>query len=338
MKVLGSVVLVLAICVSAILPTNAAADKILQNVRGDVSYQTGSNAPVPVGANATVSIADNDYAITGGNLSQAAIVLPDSTKILVGQNTKVQLAAFDQQPNLTTAKFVILQGKTRFLVQHPGGAKANYTFQTSSAQVAVGGTEGDIWMDPTTLQVNVYDVTDPSVPVEVTMNDGKVYKLSAGQALTVSLGAAAEVAEVTEQSIVTFNEFGPPEAAEKNGHEQGVAAPGIPEGAIIGAGAAAAAGILLATSGAHTQPSSPAPPPLTPTPSPTPAQIPICSGMGAQPFVPAISPGIGIGVSVHGHVVQPPQPHPQATTSCPPTPMAAPPVMSRPPKPPKRAR
>ena len=163
MKALSSLLLVLAICVAMVIPSGAADDKQLLNTRGDVTYQQGTGAPKPVALNASVSLSNNDYALTGAN-STAKITLPDSSQVLVGQNTKIQMLAFDQQPGLATASFFLYQGKTRFAVKHPGGAKANYTFQTSTGQIAVRGTEGDIALDASTLQVNVYALGDPNLP------------------------------------------------------------------------------------------------------------------------------------------------------------------------------
>jgi hypothetical protein len=281
MKALASVVLVLAVCLATVVPSSAAADKTLSNVRGTVSLDQGpGSASQPVAVNASVAIADNDYAVTGGVVngvpSQGAIALPDSTRILIGQTTRVQVKQFDQQPNLTTANFIILNGKIRFTVQHPGGAKANYTFQTSTGQIAVRGTEGDIWApQPGALQVNVYQVTDPNLPVEVTLNNGKVYKLSAGQTLTVGIvgalvaaGAAAAssqsatVSSTTQASENNFSEFGPAGAGVAAAAVAAAAAAsggGIPAIAAVVAGVGALGGVIIGTSGGGGSSSSPSP-------------------------------------------------------------------------------
>ncbi|HEY1976322.1 MAG TPA: FecR domain-containing protein [Candidatus Baltobacteraceae bacterium] len=285
MKAPASVVLVLAVCLSTVVPSSAAADKTLSNVRGTVSVDQGpGTASQPVAVNASIAIANNDYAVTGGVVngvaSQGAIQLPDSTQILVGQSTRVQMKAFDQQPNLTTASFIILSGKLRFAVKHPGGAKANYTFQTNTGQIAVRGTEGDIWApQPGALQVNVYEVTDPNLPVEVTLNNGKVYKLSAGQTLSVGIvGAAivagasagassssssASVTSTSQSTMSNFSEFG----AVSNSAAVGAAAAsaaaassgGIPAIAAVAAGVAAVGGVVVGVSGGGKSEPSPSP-------------------------------------------------------------------------------
>ena len=109
---------------------------------------------------------------------------------------------------------MLVNGKMRFAVAHPSGAKANYTFQTQTGQIAVRGTEGDISSDATQLQVNVYSLGDPNLPVEVTLNNGKKYTLGAGQALVVGVAGAviatAAVSSVSSSLTGTFSEFGAP--------------------------------------------------------------------------------------------------------------------------------
>ena len=133
-----------------VVASAAADDKVLQNVKGDVTYQSAGVSKA-VAPNAQIALANNDFAITGDK-SLAAISLPDSTKVLVGSQTRVQLAFFDRQPNISTAQFILYNGTTRFTVEHPAGAKANYTFQTNVATIGVRGTEGDISISATALQ------------------------------------------------------------------------------------------------------------------------------------------------------------------------------------------
>ena len=268
MKALSSVVLVVALFASAIVPVQAA-DKVLSNDHGDVSYQGASGAATPLAAKSSIALADNDFAITGAN-SLATLSLPDSSKVLIGDHSKVQLASFNQQPDITTAKFVIV-GKVRFQVEHPGGAKANYTFQTQTGQIAVRGTVGEIYQSDSQLQVACYQLSDPALPVQVNLNNGKNYTLHAGQALTVAV-AGAVIAAVTisavSNSLVASSTatFG----AAPAGGAAGGAASGAAAGAAGAAGgaaapaaaAAAAAGAAgaVAVGGSHNQPASPPPP------------------------------------------------------------------------------
>jgi ferric-dicitrate binding protein FerR (iron transport regulator) len=182
-------------------------------MKGSVSYQKPNKAAKPIASQATIALADSDVTITGDD-SLAAITLPDSSRVLVGSAAKVQLAFFNQS-DIANAKFVIYQGKFRFNVEHPNGASANYTFQTPTAQIAVRGTEGDIGVDQDgTLRVNVYALSNPDLPVQVTTNDGKHFVLNAGQSLLAQFvnGVIQEqVNKLDDQIVDQFSpDFGVP--------------------------------------------------------------------------------------------------------------------------------
>lgn len=226
-------------------PSIAAADKQLQNVKGDVSYQLASGTQRPLAPRASVVLEDNASAITGAN-SLGGIILPDSSRVMIGSSTKVQLGYFTQAA-VASAKFYIPYGKVRFKVEHPKGAQANYTFQTPTAQIAVRGTEGDISSDAAgNLQVNVYEVSNPNLPVQVTLSNGKVFLLHAGQSLTVGVIAgaiAAAVSAMNQSAFSAFAEFGAPQ----NAASMGISSAGADvttTAATTGAGAAAGAASL----------------------------------------------------------------------------------------------
>ena len=211
-------VVLCCLAAASALPLAAAADndKTLQNVRGHVAYQRGSASQKPLATNATIVLADRDYAMTGAQ-SQGAVMLADSSRVTMGSQTKVQLAFFNQAAG-NNAKFLILNGKTRFEVQHPSGAKANYTFSTPTADIAVRGTEGDISVSQDQLQVNVYGTSDPNLPVNVTFTTGdkagQTVVVKAGQSLVANLvnGIITEQTQaLTDQVLAPFNtEFGNP--------------------------------------------------------------------------------------------------------------------------------
>lgn len=203
-------------------PLLASADKVLQNQRGDVSYQRTGAAPVAIAESASVSIDDGTFAITGGG-SLGAVTLPDSSQILLGSNTRVQLAFFNQA-GIATARFVLYGGKTRFAIRHPQGAAANYTFSTATGEISVRGTDGDIDDQPNaSLRVNVYDLSDPSLPVTVRTKDGRSYTLGAGESLFAHYKNGkleVDVNKVTQQAAVSQfgNDFGqPPQQGQGNG-------------------------------------------------------------------------------------------------------------------------
>lgn len=220
MRSIAALLVSLSLIALTIAPSDAAGDKVLSNTRGDVAYstaQTGSPR-TPVAANASIALPDNDWALTGSD-SQGALGLPDSSRILLGQNTAVQLQKFDQA-GITTANFAVV-GKVRFTVQHPAGARANYTFSTGTAQIAVRGTAGDISWDGNTLQVNCYELSDPALPIQITLADGSVFTLSAGQSLIAHFplnpADPPHVQQVTKPLADTFAEFGTPPNAKALG-------------------------------------------------------------------------------------------------------------------------
>ena len=197
---------------SIALPVRAADDKELQNMKGSVSYQRPSAASTPLAPNATIVLGDKDVAITGTS-SLAGVTLPDSSQVLVGSQSKVELGFFNQT-DIATAKFILFNGKVRFTVRHPQGAKASYTFITPTASIAVRGTQGDIESSSDDLRVNVYEVCDPSEPVTVTTKDGRSFDLNAGQSLVAQIVGGvvrAQVEQLTQQMIDQFSpDFGVP--------------------------------------------------------------------------------------------------------------------------------
>lgn len=202
---------VLAVFCAVPLLVHADGNKQLQNVKGTVSYEHGKTAKHALAQSATIVLADSDYAITG-DASIGAVVLPESSRVTMGSDTRVQLAFFNQVQS-TNAKFVIYQGRTRFKIEHPNGKPANYTFQTPTAQIAVRGTEGDIGVDGQDLTVNVYGLTDPNLPVVVTTEDGKKYALKAGQHLLASWvngHIQTTIDALTDEAMSQFAELGAP--------------------------------------------------------------------------------------------------------------------------------
>lgn len=201
--------LLLFFCAVPLL-VHADGNKQLQSVKGSVSYEHAHSAK-PLAHSATIVLADSDFAITG-DASIGAVVLPESSRVTLGSDTRVQLAFFNQA-QIASAKFVIYQGRTRFKIEHPNGKPANYTFQTPTAQIAVRGTEGDIGVDGKDLVVNVYGLSDPNLPVVVTTEDGKKYVLKAGQQLLanwVNGQIQTTVDTLKEEAMAQFSEFGAP--------------------------------------------------------------------------------------------------------------------------------
>jgi ferric-dicitrate binding protein FerR (iron transport regulator) len=239
-----------------------SAPKQLENMKGSVSYQNGTAPVTPIGLNATVDLPDQDYTITGP-ASLAQLTMPDSSQVLMGASTKVQLASFSQT-DVANAKFVIYAGKTRFIVRHPNGAHANYTFQTATGTVGVRGTQGDIEYDANgAMRVNVYELCDKNYPVQVTAG-GKTLTVIAGQSLSAQVVNGilqSSVQQITQQLINQFSpDFGVPtswDAAKGQivsyAQNKAVSAVGNAGGGIAGGAVSQAVGGLGGLLGSHKQ-------------------------------------------------------------------------------------
>lgn len=296
----------LAIVLAALLPvaaSSADSSKTLQNVKGTVTYGPGNPPSTSLGLKGTTTLNNNDYAATGAN-SLATITLPDSSLIEMGSNASVQMVAFNQS-DIAHAKFIVV-GKMRFTINHPNGAQADYQFSTSTGQIAVRGTIGDIFAQPGGgLQVNVYALSNPSLPVQVSLVNGQVFTLAAGQSLVATAAAGAVTASVTavSQSMFTpFTELGAP----ANAGSLGITATTTATTAATTAAtttaaattttvAAAAAGTAAAAAAvvSNNNPSSPSPSPATlPTPTPlvTPTPTPTPQPTATPTPVPTATP------------------------------------------------
>ncbi|MHB8141341.1 MAG: FecR domain-containing protein, partial [Vulcanimicrobiaceae bacterium] len=206
-----ALVLILAPMASGGIPGAASGVKTLGNLRGDVAYQFASEKPLPLPVRTVIVLHNDAFAITGTK-SLGVLTMPDSSRVLLGANTRVQLAYFTPG-RVASAKFVLYDGKMRFSVEHYKGARANYIFQTPTSQIAVRGTVGDIGLLRNTLRVNVYKLSNPNLPVQVTFKNGRLFLLHAGQSLTASIVngvITVTVMHLTAQALTTFSAFGNP--------------------------------------------------------------------------------------------------------------------------------
>jgi FecR protein len=311
MKALSSAMLALTIAALPIVSLPQAADKTLTAVEGNVTYGASATPTTKLARHASTQLSDNDYAATQAN-SKATVTLADSSVVTLGANSNVQMVHFDQAGGTNTARFVVV-GKIRFKVEHPAGAKANYTFQTPTGQIAVRGTEGDIFSTlgqgggSGGLQVNVYALTNPALPVQVTLVNGQVFTLAAGQSLVVTSAAGALVGTVGAVSNTTFAPFaqlGAPANASSLGITSvtttttaaaGTAAAGTAAGTAAATAAAAAVGAAAAATvvTSNNNKSTPAPTPTvapTATPAPTSTSLPITISGHPANSAPASAP------------------------------------------------
>jgi hypothetical protein len=214
---------VLALAVSAfVVPVATRAQSavtILTNVRGSVAYEHDGTSHVLV-PSVRHPLIDTDFAATHAN-SQAQLALPDSSLVTLGAETRVQMVFFNQT-DIANAKFVVAGGKTRFLIQHPAGSVANYTFVTPTSNIAVRGTEGDIDVEDDNLTLNVYNSNTQGAAVEVTFTQGDkigtTIKVLPGQSLVANLVNGiiqSQVSTITQAALDKFSELGVPTSVQQ---------------------------------------------------------------------------------------------------------------------------
>jgi len=207
-------------------PAAGTTDKRLQSVKGSVSYEAPAEPADALVPHTSVVLSDRDYAITGA-ASLGTLTLPDSSVVTIGAQSKVQLVAFDQAA-ITTAAFVIVGGTMRFSIHHPQGAVANYTFETPTTQIAVRGTEGDVSVDGDETHVNVYELSDPKLPVQVTVKkSGQRFTLPPGKTFSAHREhgrLVAEAHDLSRKELVRFTgQFGQPRGVTPEGRPRRIA-------------------------------------------------------------------------------------------------------------------
>jgi hypothetical protein len=207
---------VLALCAGFALVTAvalaSAQDKVLENLKGVVRYESAGVAARDLALNGTVGVSDRNILSTGSE-SLGKLTLPDSSTITLGGDTRVELSRFDLS-NVAHAAFVLYSGKTRFAVNHPKGALANYTFKTPVGEIAVRGTQGDISVDiQDGMRLNVYHLGENNQPVTLDTIYGEHFTLHGGEKVWVRWQNGKLVGRQTVLSraeVDRFGEFGPP--------------------------------------------------------------------------------------------------------------------------------
>jgi hypothetical protein len=120
--------------------TGAASNKQLQHLKGDVGYQPSVAGRFNVVAGSYV-LPDDDFAVTKAR-SAALLTLPDSSLVALGENTSVQVGAFNNAAAGPGATITVNGGTLRFDIHRPAGGAANYRFVTPTSQIAIRGTVG----------------------------------------------------------------------------------------------------------------------------------------------------------------------------------------------------
>ena len=112
----------------------------MARVAGTVQYQWGPDATLHQ-LFGRLDLPDDALAVTLAQ-SRAQLVLPDSSEIDIGAQTRVRVGAFNAAATGNPTVIVLELGALHFIVRHPAGGRANYRFQTPTSQIAVRGTDG----------------------------------------------------------------------------------------------------------------------------------------------------------------------------------------------------
>lgn len=282
--------LLIAGCLAAsVLPhiTQAAGPaKQLQRVRGTVGYSTAADGADFKTVFGKLDLPDDDYAVTKAQ-SAAVIAMPDSSLISLGENTSVQVGAFDAASASPGSTIKVNGGALRFDIRRPEGGVANYRFTTPTSQVAVRGTVGLLAFANGITTVGCVVCAADSVAVTV---GSQTLTLVTGQFLAIS-AAGAITTGALGGALGAFTGAGVPVSGASGAAAAGVPAAvgGAAAGAVVPiAAAAVAAGAAVGITVANNQ-STPTPAPTQSPGQPTPTPSPSASPTGIPTATP--SPG-----------------------------------------------
>jgi hypothetical protein len=261
----------------------APDDKRLDRVKGTIGVQTTADAPFHAVFGHEL-IPDDAFAVTQAN-SAALLALPDSSIVSLGQDTRVQVGAFNAATATAGpgATVVVVNGTLRFDIKRPQGGTANYRFTTPTSQVAVRGTVG--LMSFLNGQTTVACLSCAADSVSVTVGTNTV-ALATGQVLVVSSAGVVTTGALSSSVLSSFSgaqvstvAASGPGAATAGISGAATAATGAVAGTTVAAAAAAAAvaGVVVATTQSTPKPSPTPTQTASPTPSPTPTATPTVS-------------------------------------------------------------
>jgi hypothetical protein len=237
------------VCGSAASDTG---DKQLARVKGVVGYQaSATSAFQPIFGR--LDLPDDAFAVTKPNGS-AVLRLADSSEIDIGENTKVQVGAFNAVSSGNANTIVLDGGALHFNIRHPQGGQSNYHFVTATSQIAVRGTEGFLIAGANGTQVVCVSCAAGDVSVQVGQ---QTLSVVSNQTLTV-LGSNPLTATTSITANPTVNN---PAVNQFNGNSNpfnpspstgGVDPTGSLSGAGTGAAGAAGTGTVVSTVAAGT--------------------------------------------------------------------------------------
>jgi len=241
-------------CLLSLAPISlgAASNKEFKHLKGDTGYQADANARFTAIKGSYV-LPDDAFAVTQAK-SAALLTLPDSSIVGLGQDTRVQVGAFNQTAQGPGATITVNNGTLRFDIRRPTGGAANYRFVTPTSTVGVRGTIGLLAFTAGNTTVACLVCAADSVTVSV---GGQTLTVLTGQVVTVSASGAVVSGTLTSAVTSSFSSAGVSVssssgvAAATAGVTSAAAAAAAPAAAAAGAAAAgaagAAAGVVTAT-------------------------------------------------------------------------------------------
>lgn len=257
------------------MAARAASDKLLQRLKGVVGYQAADGAPLTLVV-ARLSLPDDYLAVTRTRAA-ALLALPDSSLVSLGENTRVQVGAFNRTADGPGATITVNGGTLRFDIRRPKGATANYHFATPTTQVAVRGTIGLISLAGGNTTIACLVCAADSITVTV---GTQTFTILTGQLLSVSATGAVVSGALSTSVLGTFSSAGVSTStatgtaaatagvtSAAGASTSGVA--GAAAAGTTGATTAAAAGAAVAAGGVAAAVSNAA----APTPQPTPSAV-----------------------------------------------------------------
>lgn len=221
--------------------SGAAGTKQLQRVRGTIGWQTAAESTDFKAVFGKFDLPDDNFAITRAQ-SAAVLAMPDSSLVALGENTNVQVGAFDNAAAGPGSTIVLKGGSLRFDIRRPQGGVANYRFVTTTSAVGVRGTVGLLSFINGITTVGCVACAADSVTVTV---GTQTVALATGQFITVSAAGAITTGAISAVAG-TFTAAGVPVTA-----QTGVVAAGLPASGIAGmsAGTTAAVGAAAVVTG-----------------------------------------------------------------------------------------
>jgi hypothetical protein len=222
--------------------TRAAGTKQLQHVRGTIGWQTASDGTDFKPVFGKYDLPDDNFAVTRAQ-SAAVLAMPDSSLVSLGENTNVQVGAFDNAAAGPGSTITLRGGSLRFDIRRPQGGVANYRFVTTTSAVGVRGTVGLMSFVNGVTTVGCVACAADSVTVTV---GSQTVALATGQFITVSAAGAITTGAISAVAG-TFTAAGVPVTAQTGAVAAGLPASGIAGMSVGTATAVGAAAVVTGT-------------------------------------------------------------------------------------------